>query len=66
MVNGGVESESVIIMLLFNDRYTFGCRQAVLDKNNNGVYLYDVKEAADHLVTLVAKSGATVAIVSDY
>ena len=66
MVNGRGESESVIIMLLFNDRYTFGCRQAVLDKNNNGVYFYDVKEAADHLVTLVAKSGATVAIVSDY
>ena len=63
---GERESESVIIIFLFNGRYTFGCRQAVLDKNSNGVYLYDVKEAADHLVTLVARSGATVAIVSHH
>ena len=53
-------------MFLINCRFTFGCRQAVLEKNSNGVYLYNVKEAADHLVTLVAKSGATVAIVSDH
>ena len=46
-------------------RYVFGCRQAVLDRKN-GVYLYDILNTRDHLISIMARHGTTVAVVSDH